>query len=104
MKTRKEMWRKEAHFVAPCLCVWLGVVAVNAKLGAVSQTVTTSARGGLSRSFLPYSLSFCGFPEPAEAHFSLGTSGWWPPSHANRAALNNGCAAVNTHSHTETDL
>lgn len=85
-------------------CVWLGVVALNAKLSAVSQTATTNARGGLSCSFLSYSLSFCGFPEPAEAHFSLGTSGWWPPSNANRVALINGCATGNTHTRTEAQI
>lgn len=27
-----------------------------------------------------FHLFFCGFLEPAEAHFSLGTSSWWPSS------------------------
>lgn len=53
--------------------------------------------GGLAHSFLSCSLSFCGFPEPAGAHFSLGTGGWWPPSHANRAVLNNSYVVGNTH-------
>lgn len=79
-----ETWKKygggkKGGFGAPSLCVSLGVVALNAKLGAVGQAATTNARRG---DFLaPFSLTlffFCGFPGPAEAHFSLGTSGWWP--------------------------
>lgn len=74
--------QEETFRGAPCLCLCFW-----------SCCSECQSESRLSCSFLSRSHSFCGFPEPAEAHFSSGSNGWWPPSHANRAALNDDCVA-----------
>lgn len=65
-RKKKKMERHESNtegkkggFGAPSLCVSLGVVALNAKLGAVSQAATTNARRG--DFFTPFSLTLSFF-------------------------------------------
>lgn len=71
---------------------------MNAKQGAISQTATTNAWGGGLYRSVPLLLSFSSvaFRSLLGLIFHEAPVAAGPPSHANRAVLNNSCAATQT--------